>query len=84
MIRLGRVQITGGFLLLLAWLNYLDRNFLLPMALAACGAHELGHFTVIRLLEGNIKEFRLTAVGAELVLDRDLLRLGTGDGLCRA
>ncbi len=72
MIRLGRVQITGGFLLLLAWLNYLDRNFLLPMALAACGAHELGHFTVIRLLEGNIKEFRLTAVGAELVLDREM------------
>lgn len=43
MIRLGRIEMTGGFLLLLAWLNYLDREFLLPMALAACGAHELGH-----------------------------------------
>ena len=37
--RLGRVEVTGGFLRLLAWLNYLDRSFLLPMDLAACAAH---------------------------------------------
>ena len=66
--RLGRVEVTGGFLLLLAWLNYLDRSFLVPMALAACGAHELGHIAAIRLLGGTIKEIRLTAIGAELVL----------------
>lgn len=69
---LGRVEVTGGFLLLLAWLNYLDRSFLVPMALAACTAHELGHITVIRLLGGSVKEIRLTAVGAELVLARPL------------
>lgn len=67
--RLGRVEVTGGFLLLLAWLNYLDRSFLVPMTLAACGAHELGHITAIRLLGGTVKEIRLTAIGAELVLD---------------
>ena len=72
MIRLGRVEITGGCLLLLAWLNYLDRELLLPMALVSCGAHELGHVAAIRLLGGNIKQLRLTAVGAELVLDRTL------------
>lgn len=72
MIRFGRVEITGGCLLLLAWLNYLDRDFLLPMALAACGAHELGHLAAVRLLGGDVKQINLTVVGAELVLDRAL------------
>lgn len=72
MIRLGRVEATGGFLLLAAWLNYWDRSFLVPMAIAACAAHELGHYLVIRLLGGNIKYVRLTAVGAEMVLNRPL------------
>ena len=68
--RLGRVEVTGGFLLLAAWLNYLDRSLLVPAALTACALHELGHILVIRLLGGNIKGVRLTAVGAELVLAR--------------
>ena len=72
MIGLGRVEVTGGFLLLLAWLNYVDRSFLVPMALLACSAHELGHILMIRLLGGSIKQFRLTAIGGELVLDRPL------------
>lgn len=70
--RLGRVEVTGGFLLLLAWLNYMDRSFLVPMALTACGAHELGHIAAIWLLGGAIKEIHLTAIGAELVLARPL------------
>ncbi len=72
MIQLGRIEMTGGFLLLLAWLNYLDREFLLPMALAACGAHELGHLAAIRLLGGAVRRMRFTAVGAELELDHAL------------
>jgi len=64
----GRVEVTGGFLLLLAWLNYLDRTFLVPMALLACAAHELGHIFVIRLLGGTVKQIRLTVIGAELIL----------------
>lgn len=72
MIQLGRVEVTGGFFLLLAWLNYMDRALLVPMALAACGLHELGHILAIRLLGGVIKGIRLTAVGAELVLARPL------------
>lgn len=70
--RLGRVEVTGGFFLLAAWLNYLDRDFVVPMAAAACAAHELGHLFAILLMGGNIKVFRLTAIGAELVLDRPL------------
>ena len=70
--RLGRVEVTGGFFLLAAWLNYLDRDFVVPMAAAACAAHELGHLFAILLMGGDIKVFRLTAIGAELVLDRPL------------
>ena len=35
-LRPGRVEVTGGFLLLAAWLNYLDRQHLVPLAAAAC------------------------------------------------
>lgn len=72
MIRLGRVEITGGFLILVAWLNYLDCSLLIPMAILACTAHELGHYFVIRLLIGNIKVMRLTVIGAEMVLEHPL------------
>jgi len=70
--RLGRVEATGGFFLMLAWLNYLDRSFIVPMAAAACVAHELGHFFMIQLLKGEVKRIRLTAVGAEMVLGQPL------------
>lgn len=72
MIQLGRVQVTSGFLLLMAWLNYLDRSFVIPLAVLACGAHELGHLLVIHSLGGIVKQIRLTAIGAELVLAEPL------------
>lgn len=64
----GRVEATSGFFLLLAWLNYLDRSLLVPMALTACLLHEAGHIAAIRALKGTIKGIRFTAIGAELVL----------------
>lgn len=70
--QIGRIEVTGGFLLLLAWLNYLDRSFLVPMAMLACTAHELGHFFVIRAINGTIKQIRFTAIGVEMVLSRPL------------
>ena len=66
------MEASGGFFLLLAWLNYLDRSRVVPMALAACLLHELGHYLAIRLAGGDVKLIRLTAVGAEMVLDRPL------------
>ena len=69
---MGRVEATGDFLLLMAWLNYLDRTLIVPLALTACVAHELGHVIAIYLLGGAIKEMHLTVVGAELVLERPL------------
>lgn len=70
--RWGRVEATSSFFLLLAWLNYLDRQAIVPMAMAACALHELGHYLVIRAVGGNIKLIRLTAIGAEMVVDRPL------------
>ena len=72
MTRPCKVEATVGFVLLVAWLNYLDRDLLVPMALAACCVHELGHIAVIQAMGGEIGEIRLTAVGAELVLARPL------------
>lgn len=70
--RFGRLEATGGFFLLLAWLNYMDRHGIVPLAMAACALHELGHYGMIRLMGGDIKLIRLTVVGAEMVLDRPL------------
>ena len=72
MLRLGRVEVTGGFLLLMAWLNYTDTQGLLPAALCAATAHELGHLAAIRALGGHVTALRLSAVGAELRLGRSL------------
>lgn len=70
--RIGKVEATVGFFLLLAWLNYLDRQAIVPLAMTACLLHELGHYLVIRLFGGNVKLIRLTAVGAEMVLSKPL------------
>lgn len=70
--RFGRVEVTGGFLLLLAWLNYLDCSQLVPMAVLACALHELGHFFAVRAAGETIRQIRLTAIGAEMVLSRPL------------
>lgn len=70
--RFGRLEATGGFFLLLAWLNYLDVQAVVPLAMVACALHELGHYLVIRVFGGDIKLIRLTAIGAEMVLSRPL------------
>ncbi len=70
--RFGRVEVTGGFLLLVAWLNYLDQQMVVPLALLACFCHELGHYIVIRALRHNITQVRLSVVGAEMVLDHSM------------
>ena len=70
--RWGRVEATAGFFLLVAWMNYWDSQCLIPAALLACALHELGHFWAIRLLGSDVKLIRLTAIGAEMAVDRPL------------
>ena len=70
--RWGRVEATAGFFLLVAWMNYWDSQCLVPAALLACALHELGHYWAIRLLGSDVKLIRLTAIGAEMAVDRPL------------
>lgn len=70
MLRWGKVELTGGFLLVAALLFYLDTDGTLLWAGLAMGLHELGHYTAVRLLGGRITYFRLTAVGGDMGLDR--------------
>jgi len=66
--RLGRVEVTSGFLLLAAVLYYFDRDGVLLWSLFACACHELGHYAVIRLLGGQVALLRLSVSGAEMRL----------------
>lgn len=70
--RLGRVEVSGGFLLLLAWLNYTDTQGLIPMAILSCALHEAGHWLVIQAVGGEVTGLRLGMAGAEMVLGRPL------------
>ncbi|MEG1878283.1 MAG: site-2 protease family protein [Pseudoflavonifractor sp.] len=68
MLRWRRLEVSGGFLLVLAMVYYLDGQNLLPWALLACGCHELGHICALHVLGGRVRRLRLSAMGAELVL----------------
>ena len=70
--RLGRVEVSAGCLLLLAWLNYWDTQGVVPLALAACLLHELAHYGALRLAGAGVRRIRLTAVGAEMEVEGTL------------
>lgn len=65
---LGRAEVSGGGVLVLAALYYLDSSGVMGWVLLGCALHELGHCAAIRLLGGRIARFRLTWAGAELRL----------------
>lgn len=68
--RKRRIEISSGFVLLAAVLFYLDEGIgLLFPGLLACAFHELGHILAIRMLGGRTEQLKLTAAGAELILD---------------
>lgn len=69
MLRWGKLEVSGGFLLVTAVLFYFDTENMLPWALLACGLHELGHYAVTRLAGGRVAYFRLSAVGGDMGLD---------------
>lgn len=67
--QIGRVEISPGFLLLGAWLNYADHQGIFWSTLLSCGLHELCHLCVLRLLHVPIRRVCITAVGAEICVD---------------
>lgn len=60
------MEVSAGFLLLAAWLNYWDRQGVFPWVLLACVLHELGHLLTLRWLGVPVEKLRVTAVGAEI------------------
>ena len=70
--RKGRVEISPGFLLLAAWLNYMDRQGIFVLTLIGCVFHELCHLGILRLCKVPIRCIRITAVGAEIRVDRGM------------
>lgn len=70
MLHVGRVEISGGFLLAAAFFFYLDTENLLPWIALAAGLHELGHLFAIRLFGGRVLCLRLTASGGNMELDQ--------------
>lgn len=68
MLRWGKLEISGGFLMIAAALFYLDDQGIFPWAMAACALHEWGHYAAVRLMGGQILRLRLSAVGGEMQL----------------
>lgn len=66
--RIGRLEASGGALLGLALLYYLDREGIIGWVLLGCLLHELGHWGAIRVLGGRVVRLRLSCAGAELRL----------------
>ena len=64
----GCLEVSGGFLLLAAFLYYMDTQGVVLWGAAACALHEAGHYLAIRLLGGRVAGIRLTCVGAEMRL----------------
>jgi len=70
MLKWGKLEISGGFLLAAALLLYLDDQGVFPWAILACVLHEWGHYTAVKLMGGQVTCLHLTAVGGEMVLSR--------------
>ena len=66
MLRLKKLEISGGCLFILALLFYFDEQWLLLRAIPACIAHECGHLAAIHLLNGEVRSIRIGITGAEI------------------
>ena len=64
--RNGRVQVTGGFWLLILWFWYANGWKVLVSVLAAAASHELGHWAVLRMMGSHIDYLQVSVFGAEM------------------
>lgn len=60
------IEITGGFVVIMAWLNYVSSLKFLLLALLAAIVHEAGHYSALRLFGGRVRIIRLSAVGVQM------------------
>lgn len=67
--RIGRVEISPGFLFLGAWLNYADHQGIFWSTMFSCAVHEVCHLCMLHLLHIPVRRVCITAVGAEICVD---------------
>lgn len=70
MLKIGKIEISGGFIFAVALLLYLDEQGVFLWAILACVLHEWGHYIAVKLVGGQVTSLRLTVVGGEMVLSR--------------
>lgn len=66
--RMGRLEVSGGALVAVALLYYMDDSGVTAWVLLSALLHELGHCLAISLLGGRVTRLRLSLTGAELRL----------------
>ena len=66
MLRLGRLELSGGALVTLALFFYLDDQGLFSLSLTACAVHEGGHLLALKLLGGAVDRVRVTLAEGRL------------------
>ena len=64
--RIGKVTVRAGFVLLLTVLVWLDRGGLLLVVFAAAVLHELGHYIPLKIFGGRIYRLELNGGGVEM------------------
>ena len=72
--RIGRIVVTGGFVLMAALVVFFDSSGFAPLLLLTAFVHELGHFAAIRALGGRVLRLHLGLVG--LRIDYEGRRIG--------
>lgn len=64
-----RIRVAPSVPALLAVLLLLFPPVLLFALLSAALLHELGHYTAVRLIKGNVKQLTITPLGAEMAVE---------------
>ena len=64
--RIGRVAVTGGFVVMAALVYLFDRSGFVPLIVLTALVHELGHVAAIRALGGRVLRLHLGLVGLRI------------------
>lgn len=81
MCKCGRVQVSGGFWILLGWFALVNGSWLTIMVLLAAASHECGHLLVLHCQGVLVNSAYITVFGAEIEADMHRLSYG-GTLLC--
>ena len=65
-VKIGKIHLSSGFLLLCSWLLYQDRSGIVFLSLLACILHEFGHLCALFCFGSSIKGIHITVSGAKI------------------